>query len=191
MDTQPRKPSKKSKLTKSALVFSALLGTILILIGLYFDYQKKILSFYITPVVSEKPPDKPHLSKPVSIKIRDADIDITIQEGEIRNGIWEISEDSASYLDTSAKPGGEGNVIIYGHNKKQIFGNLIDRSEKGQIIEVFTEDGKSYSYKIEEVRTVEPTDIDVVSATDYELLTVYTCSGFLNSDRLVLKASPI
>lgn len=190
MDTQPQKSSLKSEFTNLILFLLAFLGIALIVGGFYVDYRRKILSFYISPVVFENTPDHENLSKPVRMRIPEADIDITVEESEIKDGIWEISQESASYLKTSAKPGGGGNIVIYGHNKKQIFGNLIGRAEPGQIIEVFTEDGKNYTYEIEEVKTIKPTDIKAVSPTIYEVLTVYTCSGFLDSDRLVLKAKP-
>lgn len=191
MDTPLPKPSKKSRLFNLVLILAAFIGISLILTGWYLDYRKKILSFYITPVVSENSPEDSRTSIPVSIKIADSDVNVTIKETDISDGVWEIAEGSANYLKTSARPGGGGNVIIYGHNKDEIFGNIIDRSKVGQVIEIGTNGGGTHLYKIEAVEKVKPDYIETVLPTDYEVLTVYTCSGILNSERVVLKAVPI
>lgn len=191
MDMVPQKSSKKPRFFNLVFLFAAFLGVFLILTGWYLDYRKNILSFYITPVVAESPSENSRFSIPVAIKIPDAGIDISIQETQIIDGVWEISQESANYLKTSARPGGGGNVIIYGHNKSEIFGNIIDRARIGQVIEVVAKDGKTHSYKVEGVETVKPNYIETVLPTDYEVLTVYTCSGLLNSERVVLKATPL
>ena len=190
MDTPLPKSSRNINIFNLLLILTALVGIFLILTAFYLDYQRKILSFYISPIVYQSLPEKPHLGKPERIIIEEAQINVLLQESEIIDGIWEISEESASYLKTSAKPGGEGNIVIYGHNRKNIFANLIDKTEVGQLIEVETEDGNKHFYEVKEIKYVKPSDIEVVQPTDYEVLTVYTCAGFLNSQRFVLKAYP-
>src|SRR3970282_1749027 len=106
MDTPLQKSSRNINFFNLLLILTAIVGIFLILTAFYFDYQRKILSFYISPIVYQSLPEKHHLSQPERIIIEEAQIDILLQESEIIDGMWEISEESASFLKTSAKPGG-------------------------------------------------------------------------------------
>lgn len=105
------------------------------------------------------------------------------------NGIWGISEKNPSYLLQSAKPGENGNIIIYGHNKPGIFQNL-SKVKPNDIVYLETLTNR-HSYKVSAVQIVFPNQTQFLNKTDYEVLTIYTCSGFLDSKRLVIQAKPI
>jgi sortase (surface protein transpeptidase) len=81
-------------------------------------------------------------------------------------------------------------VVIYGHNKKVIFGNLPYLS-LGQKIIIKTKDGKTYTYEAYQKDFVGADRIDLVSPTNTEELTIYTCWGLFDTQRAVLKAKPI
>ena len=122
---------------------------------------------------------------------KDLGIDLEVKEASINNGIWEISETTASFLNSSAKPGEGGNIVIYGHNKKDILGKLIGNIKTGMEIQIFSQNGTFFRYETIEIKTVTPNEIGVVLPTDYEILTLYTCTGLLDSKRLIIKAIPI
>src|SRR5581483_7954912 len=127
---------------------------------------------------------------PVKIRIPRFSIDLPIEEAQIKNGIWQINSKGASHLAISANPGDKGNIILYGHNKKNLFGKA--RGLKiGDEIDIISKDGKEFIYKITETKIVAPTDISVVAPTTGEVLTFYTCTGFLDTKRFVVKARPV
>lgn len=127
---------------------------------------------------------------PIEIIIPSISVDIKLDTGQIKNGVWEISGVNATFLNTSAVPGTNGNIVIYGHNKKNIFGNLPYLSV-GQKIALKTARGKIYNYIVKEKLFVNPDRVDLVSSADKEELTVYTCWGLFDSQRAVIKAEPI
>ena len=176
--------SRKPKPTKFVVLL--ILGLLLLASGAYLSYQKTILSFSEVPVQAQ---EVTRGELPTEIVISSAGIDLAIEMGTINNGIWEISETMASYLASSGKIGQSGNVVIYGHNKTSIFGSLT-KVKVGDKITLKSEKGNLYDYQVEEISTVKPTEVSVIAPTSYEVLTVYTCTGILDSKRLVIRATP-
>lgn len=115
-------------------------------------------------------------------------------DGDIAPGVyedssWTVSPDHVTYLMGSARPGAGGNVIIYGHNKRSILGNI--RALKGgEIITLTTKDGSAHRYLVSGVSQVKPLDTSLLEPTDHEVLTLFTCSGPLDSLRYVVRAEP-
>jgi sortase A len=131
----------------------------------------------------------PTLSFPTHIYIKWF-VDTDIEPEVYVNDKWTISENTASFLTTSAKIGEKGNTILYGHNKRTIMGNI--RALKGnEIIEITTKDGQKKEYRIVSRQEVSPTDTRLLQPTSDEVLTLYTCSGFMDSKRFVVQAVPI
>ena len=184
-----RPSSEKAKKAKSLFILIGFLGLIIFSLGAYLKYQKYTLSF------KDSPPEITSINKrstvPTNIIISGVDINLPIEESHIVGGVWEISETGASFLSSSARPGEMGNIVIYGHNKKKLFGNLINKNLIGQLIQIRSEDGTFYEYKISNVKTVSPTNIEDVLPTETETLTLYTCTGILDSKRLIIKAYPL
>lgn len=189
------KVSKKvKKLTKKFFKWLNLRPILLISFGVFIFfvgasrfYQTRILSF-TKPITVAQTTLKGEL--PTHISIPSIGIDLPIDVGEIRDGVWQISYANPTFLNTSARPGAGGNVVIYGHNKKAIFGNLPYLS-LGQKIILKTADGKAHSYEAYQKDFVSPDRIDLVSPTNKEELTIYTCWGFFDNQRAVIKAKPI
>lgn len=167
--------------------FLIAIGLFLLFVGASRYYQLRILSFSKTPTETQTAV-KGEL--PTQIIIPSINVDLPIEVGAIKNGIWQISYDKATFLGTSGRPGTGDNVVIYGHNKKAIFGNLPYLSI-GQKIFIKTADSKIYTYEVYQKDFVGADRIDLVSKTDKEELTIYTCWGFIDSQRAVLKAKPI
>lgn len=187
MPTRVEKTRKKKKL--SIILIAG--GWFLVVVGasLYNSYHRTILSFATAPAHTAEDTDahRPPLAQ--SIDIPDVKIHLQIEEADIKNGIWYISEKQATHLTTSARPGEPGNMVIYGHNKQVIFGSL-PYVRIGASIVVAAGDGTIHRYRVISKQTVNPNRVDLVSPTDHELLTLYTCTGFLDSQRTVLQATP-
>lgn len=163
------------------------LGLFIFLVGASHYYQIRVLSF-TKPVAEAQTALKGEL--PVQIIIPSINIDVKVDIGEIKDGVWKVSYDNPTFLNTSARPNGGGNIVIYGHNKKAIFGNLPYLS-LGQEIILKTKDNKIHKYVAYQKDFVSPERVDLVSPTNYEELTIYTCWGLFDSQRVVVKAKPI
>lgn len=178
-------PSGKTRLFN---LLPIIVGFFLISSTLSYYYQKRVLSFASVPEFTSQ--EEVGEEIPSRIVVPSAKIDLSVELGTIKKGVWQISETGASFLDVSAKPGSGGNIVIYGHNKKVIFGNL-GSVKVGDTIILDTPKGKEFDYKVVSVETVAPTKVEVIAPTDYEVLTVYTCNGLFDSTRLIIKAKPI
>ena len=117
------------------------------------------------------------------------DLDLKVEESTVKNGKWEVSKNGVSHFKNSAFPGGNGNIVIYGHNKKNILGSL-DFLQKGDEISLITEGDAEFKYKVRSIETVSPEKVEVINPTNFEILTIYTCTGLFDSKRLVVKADP-
>jgi sortase A len=162
-------------------------GLFIFLVGASRYHQIRILSF-TKPITVAQTALVGEL--PSQIAIPSIGINLPIDVGEIRDGVWQISYSNPTFLNTSARPGTGGNVVIYGHNKKVIFGNLPYLSI-GQKIIIKTAGDKIYTYEAYQKDFVAADRIDLVSPTNTEELTIYTCWGIFDSQRAVIKARPI
>lgn len=185
----PRRFLKRKSKFKTLFVVVGLLGVISLTFGIYLKYQRSVLSFGQSP--PETTTTQKRAALPLNITIEAANINLPIKESNIIDGVWEISETGASFLSTSARPSENGNIVIYGHNKKHLFGGLIGKNLVGSIVEIKLMNGDIYKYQITETKTVSPTDIEEVLPTETEVLTLYTCTGLLDSKRLIIKALPV
>jgi LPXTG-site transpeptidase (sortase) family protein len=185
----PKKPRSKKKriLLRNSLIFISL-GLIVTIFGGVNYYRVRTLSFNSVP--PEVKTATKNIDIPVEIMIPSIKIDLPVDPGEIDNGVWKVSAANATFLSTSAAPGNRGNTVIYGHNLKAIFGNLPYLSV-GQKIIIKTKSGKIYNYVASQKYFVGPDRTDLVSPTIKEELTIYTCWGVFDSQRAVIKASPI
>lgn len=115
-------------------------------------------------------------------------LDVDIEEEVFDGANWTVSENKASHLAQSANPGESGNIIIYGHNKREILGNI--RALKGgEKVTIKTDDGKEHLYKVQSWYEVNPDNMKYLQPTEGETLTMYTCSGLLDSKRFVVRAT--
>jgi len=184
------KVSKKFEklLRNKSSLFLILLGLIIFSFGAINYYRVRILSFSKVPEAVAS--STQNLDIPVEIIIPSIQIDLKVEPGQIKNGVWLISDSTATFLNTSAVPGGSGNTVIYGHNKKVIFGNLPYLS-LGQKITIKTQSGKILTYIADAKYFVGPDRVDLVSPTKTPELTIYTCWGIFDSERAVVIARPI
>jgi LPXTG-site transpeptidase (sortase) family protein len=179
---------KKDRIQGLALVF---IGLTLIIIYFTRSYSKRVLSFNNSDssLVQVEKVEKKIYAKPISLEIPSLKINLPVEESQIVDEVWRISEKGASHLNTSASPGEGGNVVLYAHNKKLLFG-LVRQVKKDAEILVSTEDKKSWKYKVIETVIVTPDDISYVLPKSEETLTLYTCTGFADSKRFIVIAKP-
>jgi LPXTG-site transpeptidase (sortase) family protein len=124
---------------------------------------------------------------PVRIVIPDLKIDLPVVSTQLIDGHWPTTPMGVSYLSTSARPGDNGNSIFYGHNWPRILGNLY-RIKTGQAITVNMSNGKIVNYIVSQILKVAPDDTGVLVSTYFKQLILYTCTGFADSQRLVVIA---
>ncbi|OGG01816.1 hypothetical protein A2Z33_00985 [Candidatus Gottesmanbacteria bacterium RBG_16_52_11] len=115
-------------------------------------------------------------------------IDLAVKESPVINGIWELSETTASHGEGTANPGQQGNIVIFAHARPGLFGPLREIT-KGTPVYLLTKD-RWYRYTVIETKMVSPDQTEVIRDTPQETLTLYTCSGFLDTKRLIAVALP-
>jgi LPXTG-site transpeptidase (sortase) family protein len=113
-----------------------------------------------------------------------------IEKGTFKYGLWPLSDSNPTYLESSGIPGAPGNIIIYGHNKPQIFGNLSTLKE-GSEVTLLTNDNLTYHYKIDSIKKVFPQEVEILQQGSEEQLTLFTCTGLFDSMRLVVSGKRI
>lgn len=123
--------------------------------------------------------------KPYKLYIPKIHKTLLISDGVISNDRWMISDTGVSYLTTSPLPGKMGNAVLYGHNLDSILGKLPSLNE-GDLVYVVMNDGTFYKYAIFERKQVEPDAVGILKNSGDFRITIYTCSGFLDSARYVV-----
>jgi len=121
---------------------------------------------------------------PARIIIPSLKIDLPIFPAKAEGSKWEIFENGASYLLGSGIPGQKGNVVIYSHNKRHLFGPLLGIKE-GAEIKIENKKGDIFSYEVLKTKIVSPSQVEILLPTDEPTLTLYTCTGFADSKRFV------
>lgn len=181
--------SKKNRLKLQLRLYQLLMlsGICLGTAGLFEYYQQTILSFKVSPIVIAQANLRASLPIKIGFEARSEQLPIT--QAEIIDGIWQNDSNQANHLSTSSRPGEGGNIVIYGHNTKSVF-FFLSQLEIGQLIFITNQEGNIFTYQVDSVQTVEPDQIQYVLPTKDEVLTLYTCTGLLDSKRLIIKAKP-
>lgn len=141
-----------------------------------FKVDKKMLS------------DKMPSQAPQRIVIPDLNIDLPVVEAAVKNGFWELSETTASHGVGSANPGENGNIVIFAHARSGLFLPLRN-IKSGTNIYVLTKD-RWFHFTVNDIKIVMPNQIENIAPSSNEVLTLFTCSGFLDNKRIIVKAIP-
>ena len=126
---------------------------------------------------------------PKSIEIPSIQLNLPIVPSIINGKSWQTTKAGISYLQSSAVPGQKGNSIMYGHNWTSILGNLT-KVKPGQIIIVTMNNRERKTFRVAFTAVVTPDQSYVIDDTKDIRLTLYTCTGFLDSKRFVVVAMP-
>jgi sortase (surface protein transpeptidase) len=125
---------------------------------------------------------------PTRITLSDIGLDLPVIPVEVLNNIWPETTEGVSYMSNSPLPGDPGNSIFWGHDFPRLLGNL-KSATVGQTLSVYFGSVKK-DFIISKKIITSPTDLSILSSTIYPQLTIYSCTGFLDSQRLALVASP-
>lgn len=126
---------------------------------------------------------------PVKIEFPHLGITLPVIVQAPENGRIPTTPSGVTFLSTTAVPGETGNSILYGHNWANILKSL-PRTKVGDEIAVTMSDGGVRRFTVERIETVAPDNAEVLAPSDSPLVTIYTCTGFLDSKRFVVIAAP-
>ena len=126
-------------------------------------------------------------SFPTQISIEKLNINLPIVPANIVNDRWETTDSGASYLETSPIPGETGNSVIYAHNWASLFGSLVNVLP-GDEINMTYDDGSVKTFVVKYTSVVTPDTSSILAPTGDKRITLYTCTGFLDSHRFVAVA---
>lgn len=150
------------------------------------------VAFAHAPATRTATPNDPQtvetmFSNPARVKSAQLGFDLPVEATRIQNGTWETSKNAVSYLASSPIPGSQGNSILYGHNWPGLLGKLT-KAKPGDIIEVVDGRGATNRFRIDSTAVLSPKDASVLNNTDDTRITIYTCTGFLDTKRFVATA---
>lgn len=123
------------------------------------------------------------------ILVPDIGMDLEVEEADIIGGYWEVFEDKAGWGKGSGLPGQAGNQVIFAHARENLFLPL--RSIKPATKLYVLTDFGWFDYQVTDIKEVNPSETEVIAPTENETLTLYTCSGYRDSKRLIVTAEPI
>lgn len=183
----------RNKLFLLQLIFIVQVGAILALLVFHYFPQEQLVAIekpgILSPLVFTAP--SPILSVPVyipqKITISSMGLELPIEPSQIVANEWMLYDDKVSWLTTSATIG-DGNVILYAHNRKPLFGKLY-QLKMGDTVEVGSGE-KRFTYAVKKIHKVQPQDVDAILSSTNQL-TLYTCDGRFDERRLVVVAEPI
>ena len=125
--------------------------------------------------------------KPLILKVETAQIEIPLITSY---KVWEEKAKTAVYFSKTPLPGNKGNSVIYGHNFQNILGNL-NKVDKGQQISIEFTDGSVKNFEVIQKINVTANQTHILNQSSDARLTIYTCSGVLDTKRLVVVAKAI
>jgi len=126
-------------------------------------------------------------SQPVEIIIDDLHINLPIYPATIHEGAWQTTTEGASYLTSSPIPGEKGNSVLYAHNWRSLFGNLV-YAKPGEKVQVVFNNNQRKTFTILYTSIVSANQIHITDPSQDTRITLYTCTGFLDSQRFVAVA---
>ena len=121
----------------------------------------------------------------IRLQIPKIDQDVPVVEGDG----WEQLKKGVGHHIHSANPGETGNVVLSAHNDihGEIFRDL-DQLDEGDLIILFSE-RQSYTYEVNDVLIVEPTQVEFLETTSTPTATLISCYPYLvDNKRIVVTA---
>lgn len=174
--------------SKIKFSYTLILGLLLIAGGLFLVvFSSGIKSFNNIKndgITSVSGRDSASIGRPEKIFIPKIGRYLPIEDGQVEDNRWKISQKGVSYLVSTPRPGEVGNTVMYGHNTDNILGRIV-KLAGGDKIYITNTDGSIYKYEVFETKEIKPDQVEILSQTEDMRLTIYTCSGFLDQARFV------
>jgi len=139
----------------------------------------------LVQTMANLPVPTPSPQQAVRIQIPALDIDAPVVQGD---GWEQLKKGVAQHLGT-ADPGQNGNVVLSAHN--DVFGEIfrhLDRLQEGDEVIVYTNQ-RAFVYVVQQTQVVEPTQVEVMAATQEPVVTLISCYPYLiDNQRIVVTA---
>ncbi len=150
-----------------------------------------IISFGYTQNPTQNQYSLPHAERPTYISIPNAGIRAPIDNGYIKkDGIWKVYMDRLSYAEGLSDINNIfSNIAVYGHATDELLGNLY-KVKKGDKIYVFGYDF-AYTYKVLSIERIFPDEPDKLLSFGDTNLSIFTCDGETDEQRLLVKSKLI
>jgi LPXTG-site transpeptidase (sortase) family protein len=165
----------------------AFVGLVLTLVAsahLVQRYNPSRLNFSQPPIHQQSAPSKNYPTRLIIPKTATNLPVIIAREPKVH---WDTTDKGVSYLSTSPLPGMIGNTIMYGHNYTNLLAPLTYVRPGDEII-IRSSTGEQITFTVKFVTRVTPDQTNILAPTSDRRLTLYTCSGFLDRERLVVTA---
>lgn len=166
-------------------LFTSLLCFVLFCMLLYQRYRPNPLGFQGAVFTREL--SETYTAKPVRLAIPRLGIDLPVFGSEVNGTTWQTHENGVSYLKSTPLPGTVGNSVLYGHNWPNLLGPIRYSKVSDKIIVSYA-DGQTVSFVVAYIATVSPEQVKILENSKDSRLTIYTCTGFLDSKRFVVTA---
>lgn len=102
---------------------------------------------------------------------------------------WLIADTQVNYLVGSGNLD-NGNMVLYAHRKPSLFGRLHEL-KKGDFVTVTGSKDKVAYYEVVESYTTTAKDLDILENMQESVLTLFTCDGWNDSKRWVVRAKKV
>ncbi len=156
----------------------------------FFAYTGYLLYQQHAPIPDPAPQSQPQAASPsatLRLAFPQLDISLPVYPAKLTGTHWDYSSIGISHLSSTPWPGQPGNAVFYGHDWPNLLGRL-HAVQIGDQIKVTTSAGNILTYNIDATRIVSPDHLEVIAPTPDSRLTLFTCTGFLDSQRLVVTA---
>ena len=169
------------------------------------DYQaySPMLEGFAPLADSGLPAENGGLSAPAYINIPSIGLNSTVEELRVVNYRdargWETPKDIVGHIPTTANPGAQGNVYLFGHLQSPVRGegsvfrnlaNVPDLLRKGQDVHVVlrNEEGKDFLYQVTQTSQVHQTDFAVEPSSEAIITMVACVPAYVYDHRLLVTA---
>jgi len=127
------------------------------------------------------------LGNPSAISLPSLGINLPVVITHMDGKKWPTTPSGVSYLANTAIPGDIGNAVFYGHNWPSLLGHL-KQAKNGEKLYIQYQDGITKEFTIDSISEVEPNSTEILAQSSTPKITLYTCTGFLDTKRLVVTA---
>lgn len=165
-----------------------IIGVFLLALSLYLLYLRNSPH----PLAFEQKPKSGVVAQneaPKTLEIPSIGVHLPIIPSLIEDESWSTTSVGVSYLASSPQPGKKGNSVLYGHNWKSLLSNLHKVTPGSKVI-IVDKNNKKQEFVVEYTAVVDPSQTYIIDNTEDARVTIYTCTGFLDSKRFVVVAKP-